>query len=138
MKTILIDDSILFYLIYKNSLRDQIIQTLMDWIKNHNIILSNVYAFFKIYQLFYQSNRVKQYYEFYQDCSEFITTIYSISDLIFKNALSNSIVYQINFDLCIHLESIKETKTQNFFSLTPTKKEIQIIKQHYGIEVIQI
>lgn len=138
MKSILIEDSILFYLIYKNSLKNQIIEILIDWIQHHNIVVSDIYAFFKIYQIFDKSNKIKEFFEFYHTCNEFITTIYPIDNKIYKNALTNSILHQINFDLIVHVELMKETNIQYLFSFNSTQKESEIIKQYYSIEIIRI
>lgn len=64
MKSILIEDSILFYLIYKNSLKNQIIEILIDWIQHHNIIVSDIYAFLKFIKYLINLTKSKNFLNF--------------------------------------------------------------------------
>lgn len=138
MNSIMIDDSILFYLTFENSLKKDIIELLKDFIKNQKEIVSNIYSFIKIQNIFFEFKKQREFYEFYQDCNRFIKTIYSIDSKIYKNALNSFIIHHLDFELALYLELSKELQIPFLFSLRFKKLNRTLLKEQFFIEIIEI
>ncbi|MFN3604707.1 MAG: hypothetical protein ACK4UJ_08365 [Leptonema sp. (in: bacteria)] len=138
MNSVMIDDSILFYLTFPNPYKEKIIDLLKEVTKNHKSLVSNLYAFLKIQSIFIKYNHLNNFYEFYRDCNEFIATIYPIDLRVYNKALHTCLVYSIDFDISLYIELLKEFKISYLFSARITKKEREIIKNHFSIEIIDV
>lgn len=138
MNSVMIDDSILFYLSFENSFKKEIIEILKDFIKNQKEIVSNVYSFIKIQNIFFELKKQKEFYEFYQDCNRFIKTIYPIDSKIYKNALNSFFINHLDFELALYIELLKELQIFFLFSLKFKKIDKTFLKDQFFIEIIEI
>lgn len=134
-KTIFIDESIYYYLLFDNYLKKEIYEQLRFFILDHFEFVSSVYSIIKIQQIFIKENQLESFFDFFYDINELIKIFYPIELNEFKEAFLNYKKHDLPYELIYYCTLLKKYSIDYLYSIK-YKHYAKSLKQKLDIHLI--
>lgn len=134
-KTIFIDESIYYYLLFDNNLKKEIYEQLRFFILDHFEFVSSVYSILKIQQIFIKENQLESFFDFFNDISELIKIFYPIELNEFKEAFVNYKKDDLPYELIYYCTLLKKHSVEYLYSFK-FRNYAESLKKKHDIHLI--
>ncbi len=136
-KSIFLDDSILFFLLFPNKQKEKIYYRLTEWIKDNYNLISSTYSLLKIKEIFLENNKLEIFFEFYKDISKIIEVFLPVENTEIEKTWIFIEKYQMDFDLAYYFSVIENHQIENFCTLRINNYKDDFIKK-FSINFLNI